>query len=66
MTIDLDEQHARAIAITLETTMQCTCDLDNWEPERSTGHSWVCCIHKKAEALKRESEGLPPVITRSP
>ena len=30
----------------LEETMQCNCDLDNWEPERTTGHSWVCQIHK--------------------
>ena len=28
--------------------MQCTCDLDNWQPERSTGHSWVCQIHRAA------------------
>lgn len=28
--------------------VQCNCDLDNWEPERSTGHSWVCRIHKMA------------------
>ena len=28
--------------------MQCNCDLDNWEPERSTGHSWVCRIHRVA------------------
>lgn len=28
--------------------MQCNCDLDNWEPEQSTGHSWVCRIHKAA------------------
>jgi hypothetical protein len=27
---------------------QCNCDLDNWQPERNTGHSWVCTIHKKA------------------
>jgi hypothetical protein len=26
--------------------MQCCCDLDRWEPERSTGHSHVCRIHK--------------------
>lgn len=32
----------------LESQMQCNCDLDNWEPERSSGHSWVCRIHKKA------------------
>ena len=32
----------------LEKKMQCNCDLDNWQPERETGHSWVCRIHKKA------------------
>jgi hypothetical protein len=26
--------------------MRCNCDLDNWVPEESTGHSWVCRIHK--------------------
>jgi hypothetical protein len=30
--------------------MQCNCDLDNWIPEATTGHSWVCDIHKKAMA----------------
>lgn len=35
--------------------MACNCDLDNWEPERSTGHSWVCRIHKAVKAkLERE------------
>jgi hypothetical protein len=33
----------------LERTMRCNCDLDNWEPERDTGHSWVCRIHKAAK-----------------
>ena len=28
--------------------MQCNCDLDNWQPEPKTGHSWVCRIHKAA------------------
>ena len=28
--------------------MRCNCDLDNWEPNRSTGHSDVCRIHKAA------------------
>jgi len=32
--------------------MRCNCDLDNWEPEKSTGHSWVCRIHKAAEAIR--------------
>lgn len=30
--------------------MACNCDLDNWQPEKSTGHSWVCRIHKAAIA----------------
>lgn len=32
----------------LEKTMQCNCDLDRWEPERSSGHSLACRIHKAA------------------
>ena len=28
--------------------MRCNCDLDNWEPESTTGHSHVCRIHAKA------------------
>jgi len=36
----------RAVAKTFRETMGCNCDLDNWEPERSTGHSHVCRIHK--------------------
>ena len=37
-----------------EKTMQCTCDLDRWEPESSTGHSWVCRIHKNSTAFANE------------
>ncbi len=32
----------------LEAKVQCNCDLDKWEPEKTTGHSWVCQIHKIA------------------
>lgn len=32
--------------------MRCNCDLDNWEPEKSTGHSHVCRIHKEAYRIK--------------
>jgi hypothetical protein len=39
--------------------VQCTCDLDRWEPERSTGHSWVCRIHKEAVAMAKERRPLP-------
>ena len=28
--------------------IQCCCNLDNWQPEKDTGHSWVCRIHKMA------------------
>ena len=38
-----------------EGGMRCNCDLDNWEPERSTGHSMVCRIHKEASAIFREN-----------
>lgn len=32
----------------LEEEMVCNCDLDNWEPTKTTGHSRVCRIHKEA------------------
>lgn len=40
----------RKIVERLEKDMRCNCDLDNWEPEQSTGHSWVCRIHRAALA----------------
>ena len=49
ITMDNKEKTAREIAQELKATgMRCNCDLDNWEPEQSTGHSWVCRIHKTA------------------
>ena len=40
----------REIASYLRNTqgMRCNCDLDSWEPERATGHSHVCRIHRAA------------------
>jgi len=38
----------------LKKDLQCNCDLDNWEPERETGHSWVCRIHKAAMRKKAD------------
>ena len=35
-------------------TMQCNCDLDRWQPEQNTGHSWVCDIHRKAWQILKE------------
>ena len=30
----------------LEANLQCCCDLDNWQPSKTTGHTEVCRIHK--------------------
>jgi hypothetical protein len=49
----MSEQTLKEIAAELSLTMQCNCDLDNWEPETSTGHSWVCRIHKAAMAKEK-------------
>lgn len=44
----------KELANEFEKTMQCNCDLDKWEPERRTGHSWVCRIHKAAVEAARK------------
>lgn len=43
-----------------EAKLQCNCDLDNWEPEKDTGHSWVCRIARKA---KSQSEYPTPRLS---
>jgi hypothetical protein len=43
--IETQSKSPMEIAKSLEKTMRCNCDLDNWEPEKTTGHSWVCRIH---------------------
>lgn len=40
----------------LEFSMQCNCDLDRWEPEKDTGHSWVCRIHRAAKGGYKPTE----------
>lgn len=40
--------------------MRCNCDLDNWEPEQSTGHSCVCRIHKTVMAAEYRPYTLSP------
>lgn len=48
-----DKRDLRVISKELrDNGMRCNCDLDNWQPERSTGHSHVCRIHKRAMAMK--------------
>lgn len=41
----------------LERELGCNCDLDKWEPERNTGHSFVCRIHKQAIAEFESTKG---------
>ena len=56
----MGEQGLKGIVAELSKTMQCNCDLDKWEPERSTGHSWVCRIHKRAWDLMEERRRAAP------
>lgn len=57
MTVETIDE--REIARRFESTMQCNCDLDNWQPERSTGHSCVCRIHKRTKAVGRGDAPMP-------
>jgi len=48
-----DPRELRQIANDLKAGgMRCNCDLDNWEPDRRTGHSCVFRIHKEAMDVK--------------
>ena len=42
------KEKLRPIVERLEKTVACNCDLDNWEPDKDAGHSWVCRIYKMA------------------
>ena len=47
------EMNLKEIAEKLKAEgMRCNCDLDNWQPEKTTGHSCVCRIHKKAQWIR--------------
>lgn len=41
------------IVAEIKLTTRCNCDLDKWEPDPATGHSFVCRIHKQAVATYR-------------
>lgn len=43
----------KEIAKELRGFLQCNCDLDKWEPEPNTGHSFVCRIHKTALSIHK-------------
>ena len=42
----------------LEQTHQCNCDLDNWQPQTDTGHSWVCRIDKIARMVYKTQKDI--------
>ncbi len=46
----MDRDSLKPIADKKALEMRCNCDLDNWQPDTRTGHSWVCRIHKAAIA----------------
>ena len=49
------------IAAELRKTMQCNCDLDKWQPDLRTGHTFVCRIHQTAIArFTNEARELVP------
>ena len=55
-----EDRSLREIAADLKAQgMRCNCDLDTWEPERSSGHSWVCRIHQAACKTKDDPEYVP-------
>lgn len=48
-----DQRDLRDISKSLKDDgMRCNCDLDTWEPERTTGHSHLCRIHNRAMTMK--------------
>ena len=64
--MDKDIADLREIAKELKSNgMRCNCDLDNWEPERSTGHSHVCRIHKRVIAMKYRPWDIKDVDRRT-
>lgn len=56
MSMEAERKTPRQRAEELSREMRCNCDLDKWEPERRTGHSWVCRIHKAV--VEEERKGL--------
>lgn len=53
---DAPKLDVKAYAATLKSGgMRCNCDLDNWQPEATTGHSHVCRIHRAALEWKRKN-----------
>lgn len=57
----------REFAEQFKSEMQCNCDLDKWEPERDTGHSFVCRIHIAAkEAYSNQPKAARELMNDQP
>jgi len=52
----LTKENIMPIVREKESMMRCNCDLDKWIPEETTGHSWVCRIHRAAMATWEEAK----------
>ncbi len=51
----------REIVKEYERKVQCNCDLDRWEPEQTTGHSFVCRIHRLSiEQHRHPNKSIQP------
>ena len=37
--------------------VHCNCDLDNWQPQTDTGHTWVCRIDVISRTLYKNQNG---------
>ena len=46
-----------------EFDLRCNCDLDKWEPEKDTGHSIVCRIHKTTLPVERIVKDINQQLT---
>jgi len=49
----IDVTIMKRIVSELERTYRCNCDLDNWQPSQTVGHSEVCRIYKLAVSKHR-------------
>ncbi len=53
----MDRETMKPIVDEVKKQHRCNCDLNNWQPEELTGHSWVCRIHQIAvERWRKQSE----------
>ena len=62
--IRLTGQRLKELVSLLESELHCNCDLDNWQPEKSIGHSQVCRIYRRIKAIERGDAQLPNTASK--